>query len=64
MSKLEKISIRIHPEDRETLQKFYPNMSYQKIMRHIIHRACRLLEEKDSQTRPDLDTYLTEETYD
>ena len=46
---LVKITTRINAEDRDTLQQFFPQYSYQEILRRILGKYCRRLRERASQ---------------
>lgn len=46
---LEKVNLRLIRGDVATLQKFYPNVNYNRVIRTIIHKHIRMLNERASQ---------------
>lgn len=53
--RLQKISLRVPPEDWKTIQDFYPEAGASKIMRQLLHRhAARLRELTRQRATPEL----------
>lgn len=46
---MEKISCRLFGGDRSTLQRFYPRAGYNQVIRALVHKHCRQLEENLNQ---------------
>jgi len=49
---LQKVTLNLSMGDRDTLSKFFPAVGWSVAARRIINRACRRLQESDSQTAP------------
>ena len=46
---LEKVTLNLEAGDRETLIKFYPQVGWSVVVRHIIKKYCARLNELESQ---------------
>jgi hypothetical protein len=51
---LEKISIRIFRGDKERLDEEYPALGHNKVIRHIIRRHIKGLDERQNRIQGDL----------
>lgn len=55
-NQLEKVSIRIFVGDREELERFYPALGYNKVVRFLIHKHVKKLQEQENKANGSIDT--------
>lgn len=49
---LQKVTLNLSQGDRDTLARFFPAVGWSVAARRIINRACRRLQESESQSAP------------
>lgn len=49
---LQKVTLNLTMGDRDVLSKFFPAVGWSVAARRIINRACRRLQESESQSAP------------
>ena len=49
---LQKVTLNLSMGDKDTLSQFFPAVGWSVAARRIINRACRRLQESDSQSEP------------
>jgi hypothetical protein len=52
---LEKVTIRLHEGDKDILEKYYPRSGYNPVIRQLVRRHIKQLEEKFNTTRSQAD---------
>ena len=63
-NELKKVTVRIFASDHSVLVSAYPSLGHNEIIRRLVRKHCRQLEDRISSQAPNLEVFLDERIAD